>query len=232
MSTTKRLKEILDRQGITPYQVEKDLRLGKGRLYRRIKDNKPIDTDLLKQIVEKYQLSSVDHFYIVSGKMIDPMPSDYAAEAAVAYAGSKGEYSTASVVEEDWSYVKRMVQKNHALKIFRVVGDSMSPTLYDTDLVFAIPEPNLEDIKQTYIYVVSSSIHESTLIKRVTTRNDGSLLLSSDNREHKNLILNADQVLGLWRVRAYLSWQMGAPVVVGARLLLLEDRLSKLENKL
>lgn len=157
---------------------------------------------------------------------------DLVNDTEYAYAGSSGDYQTARVVEESWNYVKREVQKNNPMKIFRVVGDSMTPTLYDTDMVFAIPEPSIDDIRQTYIYVVHSNRHKNLLIKRVVNRGDGTLLLSSDNKQHKNFIINIEDIGGLWRVRAYLSWQMGAPVLNADRLLLLEDRLSKLEGKL
>jgi len=157
-------------------------------------------------------------------------------EPLTTYAGIRGKYSTAEeVIQEDWAFVKRTVQENNHIKIFRVIGDSMAPTLWDTDLVFCFPHDKEKDpIKDTHIYVIES-IHHGLLIKRIVNKHDGHITVYGDNRAvTKPFPLNLHkEVLSLWRVRTRMTWQLGAPPLVDtAAIEELQERIRKLENLL
>lgn len=154
-------------------------------------------------------------------------------EPQVAYAGTKGQYSTVEEVhEEDWNYIKKVVQNNNHIKIFRVIGDSMAPTLWDTDIVFCFPHETNDEIKDTHIYVIES-VHHGLLIKRIVDKKDGNITVYGDNRIiAKAFPLNLEkEVLSLYRVRTKMTWQLGAPTH-GANIEQLEDRITKLESLL
>lgn len=141
------------------------------------------------------------------------------------------EYATAEEVE-GWSDVKRVLQSNQPVKIFRVIGDSMSPTLYDTDLLFCIKEHNFEEIRQSYVYVVESLEH-GWLTKRVVKTDDHTITISSDNKKYKTYPLTlGEEVLSLWRVRAYMSWQLGAPIYDHERMVSIEGLLFDMKEKI
>lgn len=141
------------------------------------------------------------------------------------------EYATVEEVE-GWSDVKRVIQSNQPVKIFRVIGDSMSPTLYDTDLLFCIKEHNFEEIRQSYVYVVESLEH-GWLTKRVVKTDDHTITISSDNKKYKTYPLNlGEEVLSLWRVRAYMSWQLGAPIYDHERMVSIEGLLFDMKEKI
>ena len=59
----------------------------------------------------------------------------------------------------------------------------MSLTLFDTDIVFVIPELNTEDIRQRYIYIIHSQ-HHGLLIKRIVIEGDRTITYS-DNKVYK-----------------------------------------------
>ena len=199
--------------GFTNKQVADLVNLSPQAVGQWKKKNKLSDTVKKKvSILCHHYGISVDWMENGRGSMMKGQ-SDMVAEPGqeYVYAGGKGNYSTAKVIEESWNYVKQEVQKGNKVKIFRVVGDSMTPTLYDTDIVFAIEEPDFSNIRQSYIYVVHSKLHGDLMIKRVVNRFDGTLLLTSDNRKHGQTMIKLKDVNKLWRVKSYLSWQMGAP---------------------
>lgn len=148
------------------------------------------------------------------------------------YGGGQGTYDTALDVEfaseEDWSYVKRTVQENHHIRIFKVVGNSMIPTLWDTDILFCFEHRmGVDAIRDSNVYVVESEPHGGFLVKRIIDRKDGTIRLYSDNKDGNSTFpLNLEtEVLSLWRVRTKMTWQLGVPVNQS-----LDERISKLEK--
>lgn len=67
MSLAERISELFDAHGITVYAVEKKLHLSKGRLYKILKDNRPVESDLVESILSIFDLSDEDKYYLYTG---------------------------------------------------------------------------------------------------------------------------------------------------------------------
>lgn len=230
---TRRLREYIENQGHSTYDVEMAVGLTRSRLQKILDEDRPVKSDMLEKIVEFLNLDFKEKYHLYTGEYPPPFALTEGMPE-MAFAGEAGHYSTAEEVhEEDWGFVKRTVQENRMIKIFRVIGDSMAPTLWDTDIIFCIPKDKHKDgIRDTHIYVIKSALHQSLLIKRIVDRKDGKIRVYSDNRtEAKAFVLNLErEVLSLWRVRAKLTWQLGAPSYSPNYIDQLEKRLSNLET--
>jgi phage repressor protein C with HTH and peptisase S24 domain len=91
----------------------------------------------------------------------------------------------------DWLN-RRLGTKARELILIEIVGDSMAPTIEDTDLILAdLAEPRFH---QDGIYLLR---HERSLaVKRVQRRPDGKLLVRSDNPKYEAIVVSDLKVLG------------------------------------
>lgn len=130
---------------------------------------------------------------------------------------------------------------NGSFRGFEVKGNSMNPTLSAGDVVIARWE-YLEDMRSDRVYVFVT-LTDGIVVKRAINRiqTDGKIILKSDNRskidnytkqEFPDIVLNPEDILELWYVRAKLSYQLPPPGETYSRLLDLEGRFALLENKL
>jgi phage repressor protein C with HTH and peptisase S24 domain len=90
-------------------------------------------------------------------------------------------------------WVKRVLNaESRDLILIQVVGDSMAPTIEDSDLIVAnLTEPRF---RQDGIYLLR---HDSGLtVKRIQRRPDGKLLMRSDNPKYETMVVSTVKVIG------------------------------------
>ena len=90
-------------------------------------------------------------------------------------------------------WVKRVLNaESRDLILIEVVGDSMAPTIEDSDLIVAnLAEPRF---RQDGIYLIR---HDSGLtVKRIQRRPDGKLLMRSDNPKYESMIVPTVKIIG------------------------------------
>jgi phage repressor protein C with HTH and peptisase S24 domain len=90
-------------------------------------------------------------------------------------------------------WVKRVLNaESRDLILIQVVGDSMAPTIEDSDLIVAnLAEPRF---RQDGIYLLR---HDSGLtVKRIQRRPDGKLLMRSDNPKYETMVVSTVKVIG------------------------------------
>lgn len=87
---------------------------------------------------------------------------------------------------------KRLSTESRDLLLIEVVGDSMAPTVKDSDLILAdLAEPRF---KQDGIYLLR---HDSGLaVKRIQRRPDGKLLVRSDNPKYEAMVVATASIIG------------------------------------
>lgn len=100
-------------------------------------------------------------------------------------------------------------------RAFENIGHSMSPTFHNKSISIGRWVESFEEIKDRYVYIVVTK-SEGVVIKRVLNRINerNQLVLLSDNqnkREYPNIIVDADQILELWKVRAAFSFEFPEP---------------------
>ncbi len=110
--------------------------------------------------------------------------------------GRGGTLSSEQVVDSiafraEW--VKRVLHaESRDLILIEVVGDSMAPTIEDSDLIVAnLAEPRF---RQDGIYLLR---HDSGLtVKRIQRRPDGKLMMRSDNPKYETMVVATVKVIG------------------------------------
>ncbi len=91
------------------------------------------------------------------------------------------------------AWVKRVLKTEpRDLILIEVVGDSMAPTVEDSDLILAnLAEPRF---RQDGIYLLR---HDSGLaVKRIQRRPDGKLLVRSDNPKYEAMVVSSVSIIG------------------------------------
>ncbi|MCL1939736.1 MAG: helix-turn-helix domain-containing protein [Desulfovibrionaceae bacterium] len=105
------------------------------------------------------------------------------------------------------SFIARKRGTPDSMKIFEVSGDSMSPTLGDSDLIMI----NMKeaDVRTGHIYLLR--IEDELLVKRLETRPGGIILIRSDNPDYETITVSRNdehldmQIFGrmVWSCREY-----------------------------
>ncbi len=111
-------------------------------------------------------------------------------------AGREGIMRSEQVVDSvafraDW--VKRVLRADpRDLILIEVVGDSMAPTVEDSDLILAdLAEPRF---RQDGIYLLR---HDGGLtVKRIQRRPDGKILVRSDNPKYESMVVPSVKIIG------------------------------------
>lgn len=128
-------------------------------------------------------------------------------------------------------------------RAFENSGHSMSPTLHNKSISVGQWVERFEDIRDRYIYIVVTK-SEGIVIKRVLNRIEEreQLVLISDNqnkREYPNIILDAEDVLELWKLRAFVGFEFPEPTFwqdrfndVEAQLTILNEQIKSHTHKL
>ena len=119
--------------------------------------------------------------------------------------------------------------------VFQVIGDSMHPTLYDSDYVAsAFVDPGeWTNARDNYIYVVVSK-HRGISIKRIKNRLRDSAFIRcrSDNRHHPPFNVDFNDLLQLWMVTCKLSFNLpNENENLYNKIEWLEERVEKLETE-
>jgi phage repressor protein C with HTH and peptisase S24 domain len=95
----------------------------------------------------------------------------------------------------DWVKTRLNTEPRNLLLI-ETIGDSMSPTLEDSDLLLVdLTEPRF---KHDGIYVLRREC--DLAVRRVQRRADGNLLVTSDNSAYESLIVARDELRVVGRV--------------------------------
>lgn len=105
------------------------------------------------------------------------------------------------------NFIARKRGTPKSMKIFEVTGDSMTPTLADSDLIMV----NLadKDVRSGYIYLMR--MEEELMVKRLENRPGGILLIRSDNPDYEDIPVSKNdptvdiEVFGrmVWSCREY-----------------------------
>ncbi|MGB7527674.1 hypothetical protein [Sphingobacterium cellulitidis] len=121
-------------------------------------------------------------------------------------------------------------------RAFEIKGQSMSPTLHNSSLGIGQWIESFEDIRDRRIYTIVTR-SEGIVTKRVLNRIDdtGRLILISDNqnkREYPNILLDPEEVLEMWYLRANLAFEFPEPDAIYNRVNDLEAKVTVIMDQL
>lgn len=87
---------------------------------------------------------------------------------------------------------QRLNTESRNLILIEVVGDSMAPTVEDSDLILAdLSEPRF---RQDGIYLLRHD--DGLMVKRIQRRPDGKLLVRSDNPKYQVMVVSNVKIIG------------------------------------
>jgi len=100
-----------------------------------------------------------------------------------------------------------VLPKNKTYRAFEIQGDSMLP-VQPGSIIFGEYVENVDAIKNGKLYVLVTK-QEGIVFKRVFnfSKEEGKLLLVSDNRQYEPYSVDASEVLELWSAKAFFSNQ-------------------------
>ena len=100
-----------------------------------------------------------------------------------------------------------VLPKNKTYRAFEIQGDSMLP-VQPGSIIFGEYLENVDAIKNGKLYILVTK-QEGIVFKRVFnfSKEDGKLLLVSDNRQYEPYSIDAGEVLELWSAKAFFSNQ-------------------------
>lgn len=100
-------------------------------------------------------------------------------------------------------------------RAFENSGHSMSPTFHNKSILIGRWVESFSEIRDRYAYIVitkTDGVVNKRVLNRITERNQ--LVLISDNankREYPNIIIDAEDILEIWKIRAAFSFEFPEP---------------------
>ncbi len=223
-----RILEYLEYKGITKYQCYKDCGLSNGVLTQP----NGLSEDNTLKFLSYYSDVNPEWFFTGQGEMLksesalptvvqaEIPPTDHTAvpvvdiEAAAGFGAPNAEHMDKSQM----IYLPKGILRGKVERLcIKVVGDSMSPTLYNNSRVVVrrLHESEWEHVRSREIYVVTNR-EGSTYIKRIENKlhQDGTLTLLSDNADqqlYKPISLPEEEIFAIWAVDLFLVRTLGEP---------------------
>ncbi|VTP94963.1 Uncharacterised protein [Sphingobacterium daejeonense] len=122
------------------------------------------------------------------------------------------------------------------LGLLRLKDNQCHPTLHNSSLGIGQWIESFEDIRDRRIYTIVTR-SEGIVTKRVLNRIDdtGRLILISDNqnkREYPNILLDPEEVLEMWYLRANLAFEFPEPDAIYNRVNDLEAKVTVIMDQL
>ncbi|WP_294596246.1 S24 family peptidase [uncultured Rikenella sp.] len=226
--------EYLEYKGITKYQCYKTCGISNGILTQP----NGLSEDNTIKFLSYYSDVNPEWFFTGQGEMLksegpaptlipkstavqmEPPSDDHTAvpvvemEAAAGFGASNAEYMDRSQM----IYLPKGMLRGRADRLcIKVVGDSMSPTLYNNSRVIVrrLHESEWEHVRNQEIYVVTNR-EGSTFIKRIENKlhHNGTITLLSDNadqRLYKPISLPEEEIFAIWAVELFLVRTLGEP---------------------
>lgn len=222
-----RLKEYIDKKGISISAFEKSIGMSNASFHKAIKNNGAIGSDKIEKILKIY--SDLNPIWLLTGKgnmiigstneisLISEPLSLYKPKAdaitipivEIEVAAGPGAYNNDHLEEVDTIEMpSSMVKMGSKYLGVRVRGSSMEPTLQrDSYVVARLLDPSeWTNIKDGYVYIVTNKEGES-VIKRLKNRLDekGFIVCMSDNPDknsYANYNIGAEEINTVW----YAEW--------------------------
>ncbi len=98
------------------------------------------------------------------------------------------------------------LSRERTYRVFQLKGDSMLP-IQPGSYVFCEFAAAVDDLKEGQPYILVTK-DEGLVCKRVYLKENGQLLLKSDNPEYEAYFIDSNSVLELWRAKGVLSFEL------------------------
>jgi transcriptional regulator with XRE-family HTH domain len=223
------LKFLRKKKGLTQQQFADQIGIKRSLVGAYEEDRADPKYDLLKTIANFFEISVDDFINETINEKWAPKPkSDPANLRVLSITVDKDDNENIELVPvkasagylngyADPEYVSQLPKfylpmfKQGTYRAFEIKGDSMLPLVSGTIIIGEYLE-NWSDIKPNDTYVIISKT-EGIVYKRVGNkfRDNKSLKLISDNPVYDPYEINGEDILEIWRAKAYLSTHLPIP---------------------
>jgi repressor LexA len=219
---TEKLKQYIDFKGISLYEIENKLSVGRGTISKSIKENKSIGSKILENILTIYDDINPTWLITGMGEMLKESNNkkvmatvdniDYLKQngipllpvKAMAGIGNGGGYQIMDSDVEDYLIVPKLMGVANCA--FTVSGDSMEQTYFRGDFVICKRIFFEHDyVQYNKAYVLDTA--QGAMVKRlIKSKSEANFICRSDNKQYddfeipKNTIENAALVLAVVRL--------------------------------
>lgn len=98
--------------------------------------------------------------------------------------------------------------KDKTYRVFQIQGNSMEPVKSGSYIIAEYVQ-KCEDIKENQCYIVVTK-DDGLVYKRINNKlkEQGKLILNSDNPEYKSYSVKADEIIEVWKALGYISFNL------------------------
>ena len=225
------LKYLRKKKGLTQQQFADAMEIKRSLIGAYEEDRAEPKYDLLKKIAEYFDLT-IDEF--INENINDgwkPRPKSQGSNLRVlSISVDKDDHENIEMVPvkasagylngfSDPQYIKDLPKfqlplpflKQGTFRAFEIVGDSMLP-IQSGSIILAEYLDNWNDVKTGETYIVISK-NEGVVYKRAGNRfkDNKDLKLISDNKVYDPYLVSADDILEIWKAKAYISSALPDP---------------------
>jgi transcriptional regulator with XRE-family HTH domain len=224
------IKFLRKKKGLTQQQFADEIGIKRSLVGAYEEDRADPKYDLLKKIALYFEISVDDFINETINEKWAPKPKGNPANLRIlsisvdkedneniemvpmkASAGYLNGYADPEYVAQLPKFYLPMF-KQGTFRAFEIKGDSMLPLVSGTVIIGEYVE-NWNDVKPGDTYVVLSK-SEGVVYKRIGNkyRDNKKLKLMSDNPAYEPYEIGADDILEIWKAKAYLSTQLPTPM--------------------
>jgi transcriptional regulator with XRE-family HTH domain len=224
------IKFLRKKKGLTQQQFADEIGIKRSLVGAYEEDRADPKYDLLKKIALYFEISVDDFINETINEKWAPKPKGNPANLRIlsisvdkednenidmvpmkASAGYLNGYADPEYVAQLPKFYLPMF-KQGTFRAFEIKGDSMLPLVSGTVIIGEYVE-NWNDVKPGDTYVVLSK-SEGVVYKRIGNkyRDNKKLKLMSDNPTYEPYEISADDILEIWKAKAYLSTQLPTPM--------------------
>ena len=249
------IAKIAENEKITIGYMERIIGASKGVLSRAINNNTDIQSKWIQMILQKYPKYNPEWVITGDGNIYrgELSPISQVNDIIEPYftntiripiletelsAGLGGFINGSNIVTSDYMILPTNLVKEGVNLSVLIKGDSMAPTLFDSDriIVHMLDKSEWMDMRDKHVYAIVDTEGRG-YIKRVKNRlSKGFIVCMSDNLDkanYPNFNLQHDQIISIWYADLRLSAKM--PNIndnYTNRLKVLEDKMEDINNLL
>lgn len=201
--TARALAYWLKRCGMKQAELAERVGLEQGTISNMIRGVRGIKAEYLERMCDVFGITLAEFF--TCGENTLPEIVFVPLVKAVPRAGAGGletDGAATALYAFHSDFIKRKQGTPETMRLFRVEGDSMEPTIAPNDLIMV--NLNMADVRSGHIYLVR--FEGELMIKRLERRPGGEVLIRSDNARYDDIAIKPDPEYIDFRIFGRMVW--------------------------
>lgn len=238
MSLENRLKKVFEESNLSKTDFSKSLSISRQYFNKVLSGSSKPGVEILENIISVYP--KFNPSWLLSGKgsmyLNDETNVIVEAEEINNIQEPRPEYAQAGTINTATSVnqfdVRKVIGTNKMLRQFRVIGDSMKPNFVDGMIIYGSPCKSIEEIVERNVYILETHTR-GIIIKRLKHRPAKNMIVCvSDNTMVSTFSIYEDEVIGIYRFEAKISFDATDPNTLYHRIGVLEEEIEEIKNRI